>query len=275
MRKRILRLQESEFIFTLFKVLRKVPSRAPGPAPETSPAPTPDASAPTADASSPTPIMSPPAPPISSPTGDPEDDPAADSENSTAGKKKNITKPPILVAPIRNETEDCIIIDAENYKATGYSGMSIFVPHTEAMMEEIDRMDEKIEIEDADDWLVVDIDSSDKKNKLTVVEYIDDIYAYYKKAKVYYKFELMEKTLYLIMNLIDRFLTVQSVIRKKLQLVGITALLLACKYEEVSVPVVEDLILISEKEMLEIDDFFPSEGSSWEAYWRAPKVPHV
>lgn len=48
-------------------------------------------------------------------------------------------------------------------------------------------------------------------------------------------------------NLIDRFLAVQSVIRKKLQLVGITALLLACKYEEVSVPVVEDLILISDK----------------------------
>lgn len=57
----------------------------------------------------------------------------------------------------------------------------------------------------------------------------------------------MEETLYLTVNLIDRFLAVQSVIRKKLQLVGITALLLACKYEEVSVPVVEDLILISDK----------------------------
>lgn len=65
--------------------------------------------------------------------------------------------------------------------------------------------------------------------------------------KVHYKFELMEETLYLTVNLIDRFLAVQSVIRKKLQLVGITAMLLACKYEEVSVPVVEDLILISDK----------------------------
>jgi len=63
--------------------------------------------------------------------------------------------------------------------------------------------------------------------------------------------------LYLTVNLIDRFLAVQSVIRKKLQLVGITAMLLACKYEEVSVPVVEDLILISDraytrKEVLEM-----------------------
>ena len=57
----------------------------------------------------------------------------------------------------------------------------------------------------------------------------------------------MEETLYLTVNLIDRFLAVQPVARKKLQLVGVTAMLLACKYEEVSVPVVEDLILISDK----------------------------
>lgn len=66
-------------------------------------------------------------------------------------------------------------------------------------------------------------------------------------SQVHYKFELMEETLYLTVNLIDRFLAVQTVVRKKLQLVGVTAMLLACKYEEVSVPVVEDLILISDK----------------------------
>lgn len=47
-----------------------------------------------------------------------------------------ITKPLIPVAPIRNETEDCIIIDLEDYKATGYSDVLMFVQHTEAMMEE-------------------------------------------------------------------------------------------------------------------------------------------
>ena len=66
-------------------------------------------------------------------------------------------------------------------------------------------------------------------------------------SKVHYKFELMEETLYLTVNLIDRFLAVHSVVRKKLQLVGVTAMLIACKYEEVSVPVVDDLILISDK----------------------------
>lgn len=57
----------------------------------------------------------------------------------------------------------------------------------------------------------------------------------------------MDETLFLTVNLIDRFLERQTVIRKKLQLVGLTAILLACKYEEVSVPLVEDLVLLSDK----------------------------
>lgn len=57
----------------------------------------------------------------------------------------------------------------------------------------------------------------------------------------------MDETLYLTISVIDRFLAVHQIVRKKLQLVGVTALLLACKYEEVSVPVVDDLILISDK----------------------------
>lgn len=61
--------------------------------------------------------------------------------------------------------------------------------------------------------------------------------------------------------IIDRFLSKQTVVRKKLQLVGLVAMLLACKYEEVSVPVVGDLILISDKaytrkEVLEMVLFF-------------------
>ncbi|KAL8479761.1 hypothetical protein ACS0TY_026627 [Phlomoides rotata] len=57
----------------------------------------------------------------------------------------------------------------------------------------------------------------------------------------------MDETLYLTVNLIDRFLAIQSVVRKKLQLVGVTAMLLAFKYEEVSVPIVDDLIQISDR----------------------------
>ncbi|KAL3617745.1 Cyclin-B2-4 [Castilleja foliolosa] len=180
-----------------------------------------------------------------------------------------------------NQLVDCVIIDADDYKNNvDDHDVPMFVHHTEAMMEEIDRMDAEIEMEDVDDVEeepAVDIDSGDRKNPLAVTEYIDDLYAHYKRAEssscvppnymsqqfdinermrsilidwlieVHYKFELMDETLYLTVNLIDRFLAIQSVVRKKLQLVGVTAMLLACKYEEVLVPVVEDLILISDK----------------------------
>lgn len=76
------------------------------------------------------------------------------------------------------------------------------------------------------------------------------------------KFDLMQETLFLTINLIDRYLSKQTVIRKKLQLVGLVAMLLACKYEEVSVPVVSDLIHISDRaytrdQILELVTFSP------------------
>ncbi|KAH7850386.1 hypothetical protein Vadar_032143 [Vaccinium darrowii] len=180
-----------------------------------------------------------------------------------------------LVQSVPAESEDWTIIDVDDYKADTAFPVPSFVQHTEALLDEIDQME--VETEDVCDEPVVDIDGNDKKNPLAVVEYIDDIYSYYKKVEssscvlpnymaqqfdlnermrgilidwlieVHHKFELMEETLYLTVNLIDRFLAVQPVVRKKLQLVGVTAMLLACKYEEVSVPVVEDLILISDK----------------------------
>jgi hypothetical protein len=57
------------------------------------------------------------------------------------------------------------------------------------------------------------------------------------------------------------------VVRKKLQLVGLVAMLLACKYEEVSVPIVGDLILISDKaytkeEVLEMVLFFGRDSAN-------------
>ncbi|KAL3621534.1 Cyclin-B2-3 [Castilleja foliolosa] len=188
---------------------------------------------------------------------------------------KQEIKPPVQPIPSTHQSEDCIIIDDEE----DYD-VPMFVHHTEALLEEIDKMDVEVEMEDIDgddNEAVIDIDSSDKNNPLAVTEYIDDIYEYYKKTEsiscvspnymahqsdinermrgilidwlieVHDKFELMDETLYLTVNIIDRFLAVQPVIRKKLQLVGVTALLLACKYEEVSVPVVDDFIFISDK----------------------------
>lgn len=188
------------------------------------------------------------------------------------------TKPSVPPLPKQSEPRDCPIIDVDEYNLHDDYPVPMFVQHTEAMLEEIDRMDAEVEMEDVDEEeLLLDIDSGDKNNTLAVVDYVDDLYAYYRRVEssscvppnfmihqadinermrgilidwlieVHYKFELMEETLYLTVNLIDRFIAVHPIVRKKLQLVGITAMLLACKYEEVSVPVVDDLIMISDK----------------------------
>jgi cyclin B len=87
------------------------------------------------------------------------------------------------------------------------------------------------------DYMAQQFDISDKMRAILIDWLIE----------VHDKFELMNETLFLTVNLIDRFLSKQAVARKKLQLVGLVALLLACKYEEVSVPIVEDLVVISDK----------------------------
>lgn len=54
--------------------------------------------------------------------------------------------------------------------------------------------------------------------------------------EVHHKFELMPETLYLTMYIIDQYLSLQPVLRKELQLVGVSAMLIACKYEEIWAP---------------------------------------
>ncbi|KAF7003002.1 hypothetical protein CFC21_018392 [Triticum aestivum] len=138
-------------------------------------------------------------------------------------------------------------------------------------------MDEEEQEDIVDDVSLMDIDSVDSGNPLAATEYVEEIYRFYREnekmscvrpdymssqedinekmrailidwlIEVHYKFELMDETLFLTVNIIDRYLEKQVVPRKKLQLVGVTAMLLACKYEEVSVPVVEDLVLISDR----------------------------
>ncbi|XP_057440481.1 G2/mitotic-specific cyclin S13-7-like [Lotus japonicus] len=63
---------------------------------------------------------------------------------------------------------------------------------------------------------------------------------------VHTKYEFSLETLYLTINIIDRFLALQIVPRNELQLVGITAMLMASKYEEILAPMVNDLVLLSD-----------------------------
>ncbi|KAL2238511.1 G2/mitotic-specific cyclin S13-7 [Sesamum indicum] len=123
--------------------------------------------------------------------------------------------------------------------------------------------------------LIVDIDAADVDNELSAVEYVEDIYNFYKLTEgdgrvhdyidaqpemnskmrailvdwlieVHKKFELMPESLYLTVNIVDRFLSVKTVPRRELQLVGISSMLIACKYEEIWAPEVNDFIAISD-----------------------------
>ncbi|XP_076892873.1 G2/mitotic-specific cyclin-2-like [Bidens hawaiensis] len=177
-------------------------------------------------------------------------------------------KPKNQTIHVALDAEGCSIITVEND----------FSEKKEAMLEDIDTMDVDVYEE-----LIINIDDENEGDPLAVVEYIDEIYKHYKEQEitscvshtymsqqhditgrmrailvdwlieVHYKFELMEETLYLTVNLIDRFLESQTVSRKQLQLVGITAMLLACKYEEVSVPLVNDFVVISDKAYTRIE----------------------
>jgi cyclin B len=65
-------------------------------------------------------------------------------------------------------------------------------------------------------------------------------------VEVHLKFKLVNESLFLTINLIDRFLEKEQVSRQKLQLVGVTAMLIACKYEEIYPPIVKDFVYITD-----------------------------
>ncbi|KAF3678639.1 G2/mitotic-specific cyclin S13-7 [Capsicum chacoense] len=123
---------------------------------------------------------------------------------------------------------------------------------------------------------IVDIDATDVNNELAVLEYVEDIYTFYKIAEsesrihdymdsqpevsekmrailidwlieVHHKFELNQETLYLTINIVDRYLAAATTSRRELQLVGISAMLIASKYEEIWAPEVNDFVCISDR----------------------------
>jgi len=76
---------------------------------------------------------------------------------------------------------------------------------------------------------------------------------------VHIKFKLAYKTLYLTINIIDRFLSIKKLARQRLQLLGITAMLVASKYEEIYAPETKDFVYISANAYTK-DDIFKMEA---------------
>ncbi|RDX95611.1 hypothetical protein CR513_21858, partial [Mucuna pruriens] len=65
-------------------------------------------------------------------------------------------------------------------------------------------------------------------------------------VETHMRFKLMPETLYLTVNLIDRYLSSTFVPKEEIQLLGISSMLIACKYEETKPIRVKDLISISD-----------------------------
>jgi len=63
-------------------------------------------------------------------------------------------------------------------------------------------------------------------------------------VNVHLKFKLLPDTLYIAVNLIDRFIERKHVLREELQLVGSSAMFIASKYEEIYPPELNDFVFI-------------------------------
>lgn len=137
---------------------------------------------------------------------------------------------------------------------------------------------------------VEDLDADDVGDPLMVSEYVGEIFEYLKKLEVstlpnaeymdhqedlewkmrgilvdwlievHTRFHLLPETLFLAINIIDRFLSTKVVQLDRLQLVGVTAMFIASKYEEVLSPQVTNFKRVaddgfSEAEILSAERF--------------------
>ncbi|KAL2015000.1 hypothetical protein VTK56DRAFT_6543 [Thermocarpiscus australiensis] len=137
---------------------------------------------------------------------------------------------------------------------------------------------------------VKDLDIEDLDDPLMVAEYANEIFEYLRDlecksvpnpqymshqddldwktrgilidwlVEVHQRFHLLPETLFLAVNIVDRFLSEKVVQLDRLQLVGITAMFIASKYEEVLSPHVENFVHIaddgfSEAEILSAERF--------------------
>lgn len=124
---------------------------------------------------------------------------------------------------------------------------------------------------------IEDIDKHDAANPILESEYVKDIYAYLHELEkifaihphyldgqkdvtpkmrsvlidwineVHMQFRLGLDTYYLTVSIIDRFLQAdKTTSRRNLQLVGVTAMFIASKYEEMYPPVLKDFVYITD-----------------------------
>lgn len=71
--------------------------------------------------------------------------------------------------------------------------------------------------------------------------------------KIHIRYHLLPETLWIAVNLMDRFLTCRVVSRGKVQLVAVTSLFVASKYEEILAPSLDEFVHMTEDEYTKED----------------------
>jgi G2/mitotic-specific cyclin 2 len=64
--------------------------------------------------------------------------------------------------------------------------------------------------------------------------------------QVHLRYHMLPETLWIAVNIVDRFLSKRVVSLVKLQLVGLTAMFIAAKYEEIMAPSVDEFVYMAE-----------------------------
>lgn len=190
-------------------------------------------------------------------------------------------------APKRRALGDITNAYTDDESKTGDNAVkkanNAFVPTTARVTEQSENVFDSDDISSAHevpDYMkrpVDDIDSRDSDNPLLATEYVNEMYDHFNRlekdfavnpvymakqdfinekmrtilvdwlVEVHMKFKMVPESLYICTQIIDRYLELKQVRRSKLQLVGVAALLLAAKYEEIYPPELKELVYITDK----------------------------
>ncbi|OMH78939.1 G2/mitotic-specific cyclin-4 [Zancudomyces culisetae] len=185
---------------------------------------------------------------------------------------------PKPASPQKNEDEEIIALNPLIQYTLKHTGLKNEKPITleeiKAFESDVDEFDTTLVPAFADDIfmymkelenkMLPDSDYMDHQTELTwgmraiLVDWLVQVHA---------KFRLANETLFLTINIMDRFLSTRAIPSEKVQLVGVVSLLIASKYEEIQVPSVSEIaymtdntytneeILKAERFILKILDF--------------------
>ncbi|XP_057593446.1 LOW QUALITY PROTEIN: G2/mitotic-specific cyclin-B1-like [Hippopotamus amphibius kiboko] len=186
--------------------------------------------------------------PVPEPQQEPELELKPESDLSLL-KEEKLSPEPILVdtpSPSPMETSGCA--PAEEYLCQAFSDVILAVN---------------------------DVDAEDRADPNLCSEYVKDIYAYLRQLEeeqavrpkyllgcevtgnmrailidwlmqVQMKFRLLQETMYMTVSITDRFMQDNCVPKKVLQLVGVTAMFTASKYEEMYPPEIDDFAFVTD-----------------------------